>query len=118
MQMGSDRARVSYDEQRQYRAVIMQQGRVTVEADWNEEWQILNEEIRKDVLDIVGPCGTPDDGYDVVAAEELSSPPYPFVLSSPPYPYDFSVTKGTMYVGGLRAYLPQAVLYSEQSDWI
>src|SRR5712671_5841962 len=105
--MGSDRARITYDEQRQYRAVIMQQGRVTVEADWNEEWQIVNEEIRKDVLDIVGPCGTPDDGYRIVAAEQSSSPPYP---------YDFSVTKGTMYVGGLRAYLSQDVLYSEQSD--
>jgi len=107
--MGSDRARVSYDERRQYRAVIMQQGRVTVEADWNEEWQIVNEETRKEVLDIVGPCGTPDDGYRVVAAEQLSSPPQP---------HDFSVTKGTMYVGGLRAYLPQDVLYSQQSDWI
>src|SRR5438105_12386909 len=105
--MGSDRARVSYDARRQYRAVIMQQGRVTVEADWNEEWQIVNEEIRKDVLDIVGPCGTPDDGYDIIAPA-LSSPPTftsPPTFGSPPsLIYDFAVTAGTMYVGGIRAY--------------
>ena len=34
--MAGDRARVSYDPSRKWRGVIAQQGRVTVEADWNE----------------------------------------------------------------------------------
>ena len=34
--MPGDRARVSYDPGRKWRGVIAQQGRVTVEADWNE----------------------------------------------------------------------------------
>ena len=48
--MGSDRARVSYDANQQYRAVVAQQGRVTLEADWNEA--STNEAIRttKDVI--------------------------------------------------------------------
>src|SRR5437763_1380621 len=33
--MSSDRARVSYDPTRQYRSVLAQQGRVTLEADVN-----------------------------------------------------------------------------------
>ena len=34
--MGSDRARVSYDPSRHWRGVVYQEGRVTLEADWNE----------------------------------------------------------------------------------
>ena len=63
--MGSDRARVTYDPRQQYRSVVMQQGRLTLEADWNEAFQINNESLRKESLDFVGPCGTPDDGYAV-----------------------------------------------------
>lgn len=105
--MSSDRARISYDEQQQYRAVVMQQGRVTVEADWNEAQEIINEEIRKDALDFVGPSGTPDDGYRVI------------VTGSAPNPaLDFTVQHGTMYVGGVRAHLDQDVAYSRQPEWL
>ena len=105
--MGSDRARITYDESRQYRAVVMQQGRVTLEADWNEEWQMVNEELRKDVLDIVGPCCTPNDGYRVLETEHV---PDPF--------FDFSVSNGTMYVGGMRVFLANPLRYSQQPDWV
>jgi hypothetical protein len=105
--MGSDRARVSYDPNQQYRSVVMQQGRVTLEADWNEAQQISSEELRRETLDIVGPCGTPDDGYKVV-------------LHNPPsnHPFDFYVRDGIMYVGGLRAELLDSVPYSNQPDWL
>ena len=93
--MGSDRARVSYDENQQYRSVVMQQGRVTLEADFNEELAIAGEGLREKILDIVGPSGTPDDGY-------LITP-----LSNPPF--DFAISRGTMYVGGLRVATPAPV---------
>ena len=82
----------------------MQQGRVTLRLDWNESLAISAEESRrKDLLDIVGPPGTPDNGYAVTF----------------PVPgFDFQVGAGAMYVGGMRAYLPQGVLYSQQSDWL
>ena len=34
-------------------------------AQINEAQQILNEEMRKEALDFVGPTGTPDDGYKI-----------------------------------------------------
>lgn len=102
--MGSDIARRTYDRSRQYRAVVMQQGRVTVEADWNEEWQIVNEEERKEALDVVGPSGTPDDGYHVMPVAQA--------------PFDFAVSEGTMYVGGIRVALDNPVQYSRQLEWI
>jgi hypothetical protein len=106
--MGSDRARVSYDEKQQYRSVVMQQGRVTLEADANEALRIVDEEIRHDALDFVGPAGTPDDGYRITPDGAGT---------------DFQVQAGTMYVGGVRAYLPKGnppitYKYTSQPDWL
>ena len=106
--MGSDRARITYDEQQQYRAVVAQQGRVMLEADWNEAQQITNEEIRQEALDFVGATGTPDDGYKILQLQSETSP------------YDFVVKEGTMYVGGIRASLSEDLTYSKQkeSNWL
>ena len=103
--MASDRARVTYDPRQQYRSVVMQQGRVTLEADWNEAATIAEEEQRLETLDLVGPCGTPDNGYQIV-------------LPTPSTSYDFSVGSGTMYVGGIRVSLSQPVDYAGQPDWL
>jgi hypothetical protein len=104
--MGSDRARVTYDPKQQYRSLVMQQGRVTLEADWNEASQIASEELRRETLDFVGPCGTPDNGYEILFASSPANPPY-----------DFSIQSGTMYVGGVRAHLLETVDYANQPDW-
>jgi hypothetical protein len=104
--MGSDRARITYDRNQHYRSVIMQQGRVTLEADWNEAQQISSEELLHQTLEIVGSAGTPDDGYRVVI------PPPPIAV-----PFDFQVDKGVMYVGGVRTWLGEPVWYSNQPDW-
>jgi len=111
--MGSDRARLSYDAKQHYRSVVAQQGRVTLEADSNEAQQIISEELRQETLDFVGSSGTPDDGYRVIETE------------SPTTPFDFAVQSGTMYVGGIRAFLgdpaqPTKHLYSDQTqtDWL
>lgn len=103
--MSSDRARISYDPRQQYRSVVMQQGRVTLEADWNESQDIASEEARAEALDFVGPAGTPDNGYAVSVPGGLN-------------PFDFQVGPGTMYVGGMRASLPSAVDYSGQTEWL
>jgi hypothetical protein len=110
--MGSDRARISYNDRQQYRAVIQQQGRVTLEADGNEAQQIASEELRKETLDFVGLAGTPDGGYAII-------------LPGANLPnFDFAVAPGTMYVGGLRVELPPpgsadgSIRYFKQPDWL
>jgi hypothetical protein len=85
----------------------MQQGRVTLEADWNEAQQVFTEEMRKEALDFVGPSGTPDDGYGVVLYQQPTHPPF-----------DFYIRSGIMYVGGARAELLDPVQYSHQPDWL
>ena len=113
--MGSDKTRISYDEKQQYRGVVMQQGRVTLDADWNEAQQITSEEMRREALDFVGPTGTPDDGYKIsVPSAGLDA-------------YDFQISQGTMYVGGLRVALNASfserkiggiITYQHQPDWL
>ena len=100
--MGSDRARISYDKSREYRSVVAQQGRVTLEADVNEEVVIASEALRYETIDIIGPTGTPDNGYlvSVDAAGNLTVGP------------------GIMYVGGWRMRFRQPVPVANQPEWI
>ena len=103
--MGSDRARNSYNSRQLYRSVVMQQGRVQLEADWNEAAFISSEEARNEALDFVGPAGTPDNGYAIV---------FPSTLP----PFDFEATPGVMYMGGVRIVTPARIQYGNQSDWL
>lgn len=88
--MGSDRARLRADVTQRYRRPVFQQGRVTLEADLNEAHQWIGDELEAETVDIVGPCGTPDDGYLIVEAGQ------------PKPPRGIAFAAGTMYVGGLR----------------
>ena len=100
--MGSDRARISYDKTREYRSVVAQQGRVTLEADVNEEAVIASEALRYETIDIIGPTGTPDNGY-LVSVDANGN---------------FTVGPGIMYVGGWRMRFPQPVPVANQPEWI
>ncbi|MDO8586979.1 MAG: DUF6519 domain-containing protein [Armatimonadota bacterium] len=102
--MGSDRERISYDPNQQYRGVVLQQGRVTVAADANEVQDILSQEISDDALDFVGPVGTPDNGYLIGTVDDGSR--------------DLTIGPGTMYVGGVRVSLAKPCTYSAQPDWL
>ena len=107
--MGADISRVSFDEAQGYRLVVAQQGRVLDDADLTEAQRLLSEEQRREALDIVGPSGTPDNGYEV-------SVPTPPAEGQPKF--DFKVSAGTYYVGGLRVELKSAISYSQQPDWL
>jgi len=104
--VASDRARISFDSSRHWRGVVNQQGRVTLEADTNEATAIAVAERRAELIELVGPCGTPDDGYKVLPGPSGSTAG------------DLSIQAGTMYVGGERMVLEAAVDYETQQDWI
>jgi hypothetical protein len=100
--MATDVARLSFERARFYRGVAPQQGRVSLEAEQNEQRVIDSEERRKELLDIVGPAGTPDDGYLVTAGQG----------------FDLTVGPGTMYVGGWRVELDEPLDVADQPDWL
>ncbi|KAF0094323.1 MAG: right handed beta helix region family protein [Puniceicoccaceae bacterium 5H] len=62
--MSSDFSRQRFDPQNDFAAVLMQQGRVLLDADWNEWIEILDRRIRAETVDIIGrgivPTETPD----------------------------------------------------------
>lgn len=101
--MAADLARITYDPTRQYRSVITQQGRVTLEADNNEAAIIAGEALRLETIDIVGPTGTPDDGYKVGTGNGTGG---------------VSIGPGTFYLGGWRLELDAAIDLSAQPDWL
>ena len=82
--MASDRSRLTYDPNRKWRGLIAQQGRVTLEADWNESAAIDDERDRLLTLDFVGPIGTPGQpsaGYTVTGLS-LTEKPQPLLALS------------------------------------
>src|SRR5437868_11354052 len=108
--MGIDRARNSYDAKRQYRSVVAQQGRVTLEADANEAELIRTIETRAELIDIIGPTGTPDSGFAIQVS--------PTGVAA--VPWSFSFDAGTIYVGGLRVENAEIRTYEgqKQAEWV
>jgi hypothetical protein len=91
--MAGDFSRDSFDIRRRYAAVMMQQGRVQIDADWNEQAAIMLERMRRQTLDTFGR----------VAASRFSTPDA-FrigVIAGPPP--DLSIEPGRYYVDGLVA---------------
>jgi hypothetical protein len=102
--MTADLARISYDPTRQYRSVISQQGRVTLEADGNEAATIASEELRLETIDLIGPTGTPDDGFKVGPGNGSTG---------------VGIGPGVFYLGGWRLELDAAIDdLSTQPDWL
>jgi hypothetical protein len=65
--MKGDFSRLTFDPKKHYRRVLMQQGRVQVDSDWNEQ-EAINQ-YRAEILarDIIGRCGAPlhDGGFKI-----------------------------------------------------
>lgn len=66
--MKGDFARVTFDPSRHYSQVLQQQGRVLLEADWNEQAQIQLHLLRSMIRDLVGPCWAAGGGFAVTSA--------------------------------------------------
>jgi hypothetical protein len=98
--MVADIARITYDPTRQYRSVISQQGRVTLEADNNEAAALAGEALRLETIDIIGPTGALGDAYKVGPGSA---------------PGGISIDRGIFYLGGWRLELDQALDLPPQS---
>jgi sugar lactone lactonase YvrE len=57
--MKGDYSRFSFDPKKHYRAVLMQQGRLQLDADWNEQVQIAEHRYSAFFRALVGRSGTP-----------------------------------------------------------
>lgn len=65
--MKGDFSRRTFNAQKHYSAVLMQQGRVQVDADWNEQQAINQHRLETSAKDVIGKCGVPEaeDGFAI-----------------------------------------------------
>ena len=59
--MKGDFSRRTFNSKKHYNAVLKQQGRVDVDADWNEQIDIRKYIDRQRARDIIGFCGAPEN---------------------------------------------------------
>lgn len=64
--MKGDFSRDRFDPNRHYTAVLMQQGRVQLDADWNEQQAINQHRDETEAADVIGACGAPRDNAGFV----------------------------------------------------
>ena len=60
--MKGDFSRITFRPGQHYSGVLLQQGRVAVDADFNEQTDIERARLRTLARDVIGPCGGPSDG--------------------------------------------------------
>ena len=71
--MKGDFARVTFDRTRHYSQVFQQQGRVLLEADWNEQGALTLHLLRALAYDLMGPCWAAGGGFGI-DSKDLKNP--------------------------------------------
>jgi hypothetical protein len=127
--MKGDFTRDTFDPARQFSRVLMQQGRLQLDADANEQTAILLHYLRTLARDLLGPHAGPADdlGFEIVTRDsvppaELDEKLESFepdarrrrVLADAVGAGDAVIGPGRYYVGGVLVENPRALLYTEQ----
>src|SRR5215475_9227846 len=86
--MKVDITRDTFRPQRHYSSVRLEQGRISVDADWNEQIAINHHHTRTTAHDVIGDTGTPKH-----------EPAFQIVLS--PDGKDLLISPGRFYVDGI-----------------
>lgn len=112
--MKGDFSRDTFDPDNHYSRVLMQQGRVHLDADFNEQAAIAAHYRRLLTRDLIGPEGGPLDnaGFAVIADAAGAK-----ALGKQLLPGDFVIGAGRYYVDGLLCENPGPLLYSEQPGY-
>jgi hypothetical protein len=102
--MPGDYSRKTFNSKKHYSGVLMQQGRVQLDADWNEEVEIEQYRTFTESIDVIGESGAPqkNPGFGITLAANGA---------------DLLISPGRMYVNGLLCELEpdQTVTYRTQS---
>lgn len=128
--MRGDFTRDSFDRLRHYSRVAMQQGRVQLDADWNEQASIGQHQLRTLARDLIGPHGGPADdcGFGIVTdAGQLDAmvDAYGLPLDAARKDElrkrmaggDFVIGTGRYYVDGLLCENDEPITYTEQGGY-
>jgi S-layer protein (TIGR01567 family) len=101
-----DFTRSTFKSEKKYSSVRMQQGRVQLDADWNEQMDIYSHRIEKGSADLIGACGVP-----------LSKDGGGFKIDVTSDKKNLTVSKGRIYVDGILCENSQTVKLTDQEDF-
>lgn len=119
--MKSDISRNTFRPHRHYSRVVMQQGRVLLDADWNEQAAIFHHYLQTLAFDLIGPYGGPAANWGFrIFKGETGSPQVPEITKN------FWIGPGRYYVDGLLCENERPRLYapwdrmpgSNQGDYV
>ncbi len=101
-----DLSRSATDYRKHFTGVRYQMGRVPTDDDHNENERLHGEDMRRSRVDIIGPSGSPDDGFSIQN---------PVINGGS---IDFDIVAGSLYLGGNRLTLEANEKFQFQSDWL
>ena len=99
--MKGDFSRVSYNPRKHYLRVLMQQGRVMLDSDFNEQISILLDDAQTIAEDLIGPHGGPEHrcGFEVSLVSDTNN---------------FRIGTGHYYIDGILCRNDTEVFYTAQ----
>jgi hypothetical protein len=103
--MKADLTRTTFDPRKHFARVLMQQGRVQLDADWNEQVAIILRYMRALAADVYGRAGGPADRGFTIGDISLAKD-------------DFSIGPGHYYVDGILCEAGPKVTYKNQPDYL
>ncbi len=112
--MKGDFSRLTFRARKHYSGVLHQQGRVWLDADWNEDVADRQYLADQETIDVIGRAGAPEPGTGFQIAPpdpKVSSTLTDFVIGGGPGP------AGHFYVDGLLCQLEAPVTYLTQPDY-
>ena len=102
-----DISRDSFQRSKNYSSLRQQQGRVPLDSELNEATDILAEELRRAIQEVICASGTPNDGFRITFPDDAAVAAY-----------DFAIAAGSYYIGGLRYDMPAPARLRSQPDWL
>ena len=100
----SDISRFLLQPAKHYTGAMQQQGRVVTDADRNEGAALGDEDRRRVLRDLIGPSGSPDQGFaaDLQVGDAVIPRPLSYNGVAPIQVLGYRVRPGTLYVEGQR----------------
>ncbi|HEY3138383.1 MAG TPA: DUF6519 domain-containing protein [Blastocatellia bacterium] len=99
--MPGDYSRKTFRAEKHYSGVLMQQGRVQLDADWNEQVAAELYRAETEATDVIGPCGVPKKGDG-------------FKISVAAGGHDLTISPGRIYADGMLCELEAQTTYTAQ----
>lgn len=104
--MKGDFTRSTFRKEKHYSSVRMQQGRVQLDADWNEQLDITDHRRATESSDVVGLCGAPKDNAGFAVEPQVDQAD------------TLQIKAGRYYVDGILCENEQDELFTQQPDLI